>query len=70
MEAMEPARAAFTSQLRKQVMSDLAEGLTNLTCFTGFDVSDDKPVKYSLKKWIRLAKEVQATVFIAGSNPQ
>ncbi|KAJ8436975.1 hypothetical protein Cgig2_012262 [Carnegiea gigantea] len=65
MEAMEPARAVLTSLLRKQVMNDLSEGLKKHSWFTGFDVSDDVPVKYSLKEWIRLAKELQATVFIA-----
>uniref|UniRef100_A0A7C8YZN4 D-alanine--D-alanine ligase n=1 Tax=Opuntia streptacantha TaxID=393608 RepID=A0A7C8YZN4_OPUST len=65
MEAMEPARAVLTSHLQRQVMDDLSEGLQKHNWFTGFDVSDDIPVKYSLKEWIRLAKELQARVFIA-----
>ncbi|KAK7395025.1 hypothetical protein VNO78_15566 [Psophocarpus tetragonolobus] len=65
MEAIEPERAAITSDLRKKVMNDLMEGLKDHNWFTGFDIADDLPVKFSLTKWIKLAKEVQATVFIA-----
>ncbi|KAI3771072.1 hypothetical protein L6452_02225 [Arctium lappa] len=64
-EALEPARAALTSHLRKQVMDDLANGLKKHNWFTGFDISDEPPMKFTLEKWIQLAKEVQATVFIA-----
>lgn len=67
-EAIEPARAALTSQLRKQVMGDLTEGLKKHSWFKGFDISDEPPMRFSLDQWIKLAKEVQATVFIAGSN--
>lgn len=64
-EALEPDRAALTSHLRKQVMEELALGLKNHNWFTGFDISDEPPVKFTLQNWIKLAKEVQATVFIA-----
>ncbi|XP_014497814.1 uncharacterized protein LOC106759248 isoform X1 [Vigna radiata var. radiata] len=65
MEAIEPERAAITSNLRKKVMDELMQGLKDHNWFTGFDISDELPVKFSLSKWIKLAKEVQATVFIA-----
>lgn len=66
-EATEPTRAALTSQLRNQVMNELLEGFKQHHWFTGFDLSDEQPVKMTLKQWIKHAKEVQATVFIAGS---
>lgn len=65
IESIEPARAALTSYLRKQVMDDLMEGLKTHSWFTGFDIADEPPLRLSLKQWIKLAKEVQATVFIA-----
>ncbi|KAL3536586.1 hypothetical protein ACH5RR_005047 [Cinchona calisaya] len=65
IEAIEPARAALTSHLRKQVMDDLTEGLSKHNWFRGFDISGDLPKRLSLEQWIELAKEVQATVFIA-----
>lgn len=65
-EALEPARAALTRHLRKQVMEELANGFKNHSWFTGFDISDEPPVKFTLENWIKLAKEIQATVFIAG----
>ncbi|GFY82472.1 D-alanine-D-alanine ligase family [Actinidia rufa] len=65
IEAIEPARAALTSQLRNQVMDDLMEGLKQQNWFTGFDISGEPPVNLTLKQWIKLAKEFQATVFIA-----
>lgn len=68
IEAIEPSRAALTSLLRKQVMDDLMEGLKKHSWFTGFDLSDEPPRRFSLEEWIKLAKEVQATVFIAGST--
>ncbi|KAK9054895.1 hypothetical protein SSX86_025974 [Deinandra increscens subsp. villosa] len=64
-EALEPARAALTSHLRNQVMEELANGLKNHNWFTGFDISDEQPIRFTLENWIKLAKEVQATVFIA-----
>ncbi|KAG9455168.1 hypothetical protein H6P81_008072 [Aristolochia fimbriata] len=64
-EALDPVRAAFTSQLRDQVMVELMEGLGKNKWFSGFDISDDPPVKFSLEQWINHAKETQATVFIA-----
>ncbi|KAG5550707.1 hypothetical protein RHGRI_015610 [Rhododendron griersonianum] len=67
IEATEPTRAALTSQLRNQVMDELMEGFKQHNWFTGFDLSDERPVKLTLKQWVKLAKEVQATVFIAGS---
>ncbi|KAA8517699.1 hypothetical protein F0562_015173 [Nyssa sinensis] len=65
IEAIEPTRAALTSHLRNQVMDSLMEGLKKHSWFTGFDISDEQPVMFSLEQWIKLAKEVQATVFIA-----
>ena len=66
IEAIEPVQAAMTSHLRNQVMNDLMESLKKHSWFTGFDIADELPVRYSLEKWVKLAKEVQATVFIAG----
>ncbi|CAI0475694.1 unnamed protein product [Linum tenue] len=63
-EATDPSRASLTSQLRKQVMGDLMEGLEKHRWFNGFDITDEKPVKFSLQDWIKHAKEVQATVFL------
>ncbi|OMO97682.1 D-alanine--D-alanine ligase [Corchorus olitorius] len=65
MEAIEPDRAALTSHLRNQVMNELMEGLNKHRWFKGFDIADEQPVKYSLKEWIKFAKEVEGTVFIA-----
>ncbi|KAK7835744.1 d-alanine--d-alanine ligase a [Quercus suber] len=65
IEAIEPARAALTSQLRNKVIDNLTEGLTKHSWFTGFDIADEPPRRFSLEQWIKLAKEVQATVFIA-----
>ncbi|KAK7339998.1 hypothetical protein VNO77_20689 [Canavalia gladiata] len=65
IEAIEPDRAATTSDLRKKVMDDLMDGLKDHNWFTGFDIADELPAKFSLNQWIKLAKEVQATVFIA-----
>ncbi|XP_062166835.1 uncharacterized protein LOC133873127 isoform X1 [Alnus glutinosa] len=65
IEAIEPARAALTSQLRNIVMNDLMEGLTKHSWFTGFDIADEPPMRFSLEQWIKQAKEVHATVFIA-----
>lgn len=66
LEAIEPNRAALTSHLRNQVMDDLTRGLRKLSWFNGFDISDELPKKFSLEQWVKLAKESQATVFIAG----
>lgn len=66
IEAIEPVQAALTSRLRKEVLDDLMEGLNNHEWFKGFDISDELPKRFTLKQWIKLAKEVQATVFIAG----
>lgn len=68
IEAMEPSRAALTSHLRNQVMNDLLEGLKKQSWFSGFDIEDEFPVKYPLEQWIMHAKELRATVFIAGST--
>ncbi|KAG6734311.1 uncharacterized protein LOC122287798 isoform X2 [Carya illinoinensis] len=66
IEAIEPARAALTSQLRNTVINDLIEGLTKHDWFTELDIADEPPpVRFSLREWINQAKEVQATVFIA-----
>ncbi|KAL6132986.1 hypothetical protein ACLB2K_065223 [Fragaria x ananassa] len=65
VEAIEPDRAALTSQLRNRVINDLMEGFKKHSWFTGFDINDELPVKFSIEEWIKLAKEVKATVFIA-----
>ncbi|XP_031376335.1 uncharacterized protein LOC116192059 isoform X2 [Punica granatum] len=65
VEAIEPKQAAFTSLLRNQVMNDLTEGLEKQSWFSGFDIGDELPEKYSLKEWIALARRVKATVFVA-----
>ncbi|MCD7449314.1 hypothetical protein HAX54_051056 [Datura stramonium] len=65
LEAIEPNRAALTSHLRNQVMDDLTIGLRKYSWFNGFDISDELPKKFSLDQWVKLAKESQATVFIA-----
>ncbi|XP_031095493.1 uncharacterized protein LOC115999733 [Ipomoea triloba] len=65
LEAIEPDRVALTSHLRSQVMTDLMEGLRNHEWFHGFDISDELPERFSLGDWVKLAKETQATVFIA-----
>ncbi|XP_015583609.1 uncharacterized protein LOC8287922 isoform X1 [Ricinus communis] len=65
IEAIEPAQAAFTSHLRSQVTNDLMEGLKKHSWFKGFDIADELPTIFSMKEWIKLAKEIQATVFIA-----
>ncbi|CAN4118280.1 unnamed protein product [Withania somnifera] len=65
LEAIEPNRAALTSHLRNQVMDDLTRGLIKHSWFNGFDISDELPKKFSLEQWVKLAKESQATVFIA-----
>ncbi|CAK8542074.1 unnamed protein product [Lathyrus sativus] len=64
-EAIEPKRAALTSDLRKKVMNDLTEGLKDRNWFTGFDIADELPKKFSLRQWIKLVKEANGTVFIA-----
>ncbi|XP_062094865.1 uncharacterized protein LOC133800815 [Humulus lupulus] len=65
IEAIEPARAALTSHLRNKVMKDLMEGLKAHSWFKGFDISDELPMTFSLEQWIKHAKQIQATVFIA-----
>lgn len=47
-------------------MDELTTGFKNHNWFAGFDISDEPPKKFTLGNWIKLAKEVQATVFIAG----
>lgn len=66
IEAIEPTRAALTSHLRELVVTDLKEGLKKHSWFAGFDIKDELPVRFSLEQWIKQAKEVDATVFIAG----
>lgn len=66
IEAIEPTRAALTSHLRELVVTDLEEGLKKHSWFAGFDIKDELPVRFSLEQWIEKAKEVDATVFIAG----
>ncbi|MED6156508.1 hypothetical protein PIB30_014905 [Stylosanthes scabra] len=65
IEAIEPDRAAITSNLREKVMNDLMEGFKDHSWFTGFDIADEVPMRFSLEQWIKLAKQAEATVFIA-----
>lgn len=65
-EAIEPDRVALTSQLRNRVVQNLMEGLKKHSWFTGFDITDEPPLKLTVEQWIKLAKEAQATVFLAG----
>ncbi|KAI4356102.1 hypothetical protein L6164_000148 [Bauhinia variegata] len=65
MEAIEPDRAALTSDLRNRVMNDLMDSLKDQSWFTGFDIADELPKRFLLGQWIKQAKELQATVFIA-----
>ncbi|CAN6715447.1 unnamed protein product [Malus baccata var. baccata] len=65
VEAIEPDRVALTSHLRNRVVHDLTQGLKKHSWFTGFDITDELPVKFSVEQWIKLAKEVQATVFLS-----
>uniref|UniRef100_A0A7N0UJD1 Uncharacterized protein n=1 Tax=Kalanchoe fedtschenkoi TaxID=63787 RepID=A0A7N0UJD1_KALFE len=65
MEAIEPARAAFTSKLRNQVMNEILEGLAKQHWFSGFDIDDELPEACTIGQWIKLAKEAKATVFVA-----
>ncbi|GMH14948.1 hypothetical protein Nepgr_016789 [Nepenthes gracilis] len=51
--------------LPKQAKDELTVGLQRYNWFTRFDIPDEQPVRYSLGKWVKLAKEVQGTVFIA-----
>uniref|UniRef100_A0A2P2MLM9 D-alanineD-alanine ligase n=3 Tax=Rhizophora mucronata TaxID=61149 RepID=A0A2P2MLM9_RHIMU len=46
-------------------MKDLMDGLQGHSWFNGFDIADELPARFSLHEWIKLAKHVQATVFIA-----
>lgn len=66
IEAIEPDRVALTSHLRNRVVQNLMEGLKKHSWFTGFDITDEPPVKLTVEQWIKLAKEAQATVFLAG----
>jgi hypothetical protein len=66
IESIEPDQAARTSRMREKVMAELGENLNKHTCFEGFDIVDELPVKYSIEQWVELAKESKATVFIAG----
>lgn len=50
------------------MLDEIENGLKKHNWFTGFDISDQQPIKFTLNKWIKLAKQVQATVFIAGLN--
>ncbi|CAN0927902.1 D-alanine--D-alanine ligase [Linum grandiflorum] len=64
-EATDPARASLTSQLRKQVIHELMEGLQKHRWFSGFDIADALPENFSLEDWIKHAKDVEATVFLS-----
>ncbi|XP_049935950.1 uncharacterized protein LOC116262317 isoform X3 [Nymphaea colorata] len=65
LEALEPVRAAMTSQLKAKVMTELEEGLQKHNWFNGFDISDDLPKQLTLEKWIQQAKDLNATIFIS-----
>ncbi|KAF3778971.1 D-alanine--D-alanine ligase [Nymphaea thermarum] len=65
LEALEPVRAAMTSQLRAKVMTELEESLQKHNWFDGFDISDDLPKQLTLEKWIQQAKDLNATIFIS-----
>ncbi|WZZ27944.1 hypothetical protein YC2023_011345 [Brassica napus] len=65
MEAIDPDRARFTSLLQQQVKEDLMNALKNHSWFAGFDIIDEVPMRFSLKDWIKLAKESEATVFLS-----
>lgn len=65
IEAIEPSRAAQTSRLRDCVMSELEDALSKHSWFTGFDIVDEPPMRFSLEQWISHAKESRAIVFIA-----
>lgn len=68
MEAIDPDRARFTSLLQQQVKEDLMNALKNHSWFAGFDIIDEVPMRFSLKDWIKLAKESEATVFLSGRS--
>ncbi|CAH8383496.1 unnamed protein product [Eruca vesicaria subsp. sativa] len=65
LEAIEPDRARFTYLLQQQVKEDLMDSLKNQSWFAGFDITDEVPVRFSLKDWIKFAKESKATVFLS-----
>lgn len=65
-QAIEPGRAEMTSMLRDQVILDLQEHTSSNNWFSGFDISFEIPEILTLEKWIIRAKEVGATVFLAG----
>lgn len=68
MEAIDPDRARFTSLLQQQVKEDLMDALKNQSWFAGFDITDKAPMRFSLKDWIKFAKESEATVFLSGQS--
>ncbi|WOL14789.1 hypothetical protein Cni_G23570 [Canna indica] len=65
IEAIEPDRALITSHLRDNVMCELSTVLSKNYWFTGFDITEELPISYTLENWIKHAKESQAIVFIA-----
>ncbi|KAJ4887367.1 D-alanine--D-alanine ligase family [Raphanus sativus] len=65
MEAIDPDRARFTSLLQQQVKEDLMDALKNQSWFAGFDITDEVPMRFSLKDWIKFAKKSEATVFLS-----
>ncbi|KAI9153311.1 hypothetical protein LWI28_009352 [Acer negundo] len=46
-------------------MDDLMEGLKEHGWFRGFDIGDELPMRFSMEEWVKLAKEVKATVYIS-----
>ncbi|WZY72644.1 hypothetical protein YC2023_004884 [Brassica napus] len=65
MEAIDPDRARFTSLLQQQVKEEIMDALKNQSWFAGFDITDEVPMRFSLKDWVKLAKESEAIVFLS-----
>uniref|UniRef100_A0A0D9X375 ATP-grasp domain-containing protein n=1 Tax=Leersia perrieri TaxID=77586 RepID=A0A0D9X375_9ORYZ len=65
IEALDPERLEITSRLRDQVMDELRQAFSKHDWFSGFDIADKQPIKYSLQQWIDHVKEAKAVVFIA-----
>lgn len=68
MEAIDPDRARFTSLLQQQVKEEIMDALKNQSWFAGFDITDEVPMRFSLKDWVKLAKESEAIVFLSGRS--
>lgn len=44
------------------MLDEIENGLKKHNWFKGFDISDEQPMKFTLNKWIQLAKQVQAII--------